>query len=166
MVFRELKQNYIVHALFKGEDSLKFTTGKVVNISEPHFENPQQTFGQYPTQYGGQQNKVVDVTIEMDGSTKTYTMPENSTFVYAGNLVLSTGKEAIIREAEVLMSQSEEALSKIEFHQKRKEQCKQFLASSNPALQEKEAIDKRFKTLESTVGEIKSDLKTLLEKLA
>ena len=39
---------------------------------------------------------VIDVTIESNGKTATYTIPENLSVTYAGDIVLSTDKQGLI----------------------------------------------------------------------
>lgn len=43
---------------------------------------------------------MVDVTIEVEGRTAVYTIPENLVVTYASNIVLSTDREGIAREVE------------------------------------------------------------------
>lgn len=163
MLFRELKQDYPVYGLYKG-DELKVVTGKVVNVSQSHLENVPMTMpGQIIPKPG---QMVIDVTLEVEGVTNTYSIPENSSFVYAGNLALATDKDVIVKEVEVIKNQSEEALSKVEYHQNRAEKCKEILASWNPVFKEREDNEKRFSKIEGDVNEIKSDLKELLKKLS
>lgn len=70
-------------------------------------------------QLGIASQMVVDVTIEADGATRTYSIPEASGITYAGATVLSTDRDGIIREIEAIKSQSEEALAGVESHKTR-----------------------------------------------
>ena len=61
MMFKDIKQNYHVHILDK--ERVKYMKGKVISVSFPRMMMMQ----------GGAQ-QVVDVTIECDGKTATYSI--------------------------------------------------------------------------------------------
>lgn len=109
MLFKDTKQGYPVYLLDK--EQVRATQGKVVSVSQPRVQAPQ--VGVYP-QNPLTTSLVVDVTIEADGQTKTYTIPETSSLTYAGQLALSIDKECILREVQALKTASEEALGKMD----------------------------------------------------
>lgn len=122
MLFKDTKAGYPIYLLDK--DGVKATHGRVVSVSTPRVQTPQ--VGAFP-QNPLAASLVVDVTIEVDGTTRTYTMPETSTITYAGNIALSTEKESILREIQALKTVSEEALSKVEAHRQTIENCNKVL---------------------------------------
>lgn len=100
MLFKDIKTGYPIYFLDK--EGARYYQGKAVSVAVPRYDNNQaKAFGAQPT------GLVVDITIEADGATKTYTIPETATITYAGHLVLSTDKEGILREVEALKAASE-----------------------------------------------------------
>lgn len=69
-MFSDLKKGFQVHTLDTNTVP-KYELGKVVAVSEPRYLPPQ------PGQYQAMQTRVVDLTVELTGETKTYTVPES-----------------------------------------------------------------------------------------
>ena len=69
MTFKELKQGYPIHILDK--DKLTVKQGKVQSAAFPRVDTMQ-----------GQRQMVVDITVEHNGTTATYTSPEDACLVY------------------------------------------------------------------------------------
>lgn len=84
MAFKDVKQNYSVYILNKQD--ITITDGKVISVGFPHLDlNTKPAMGQ--------SQMVVDVTIEANSKTATYSIPENLSVTYAGDVVLSTDKQ-------------------------------------------------------------------------
>lgn len=147
MYFKDLKQNYVVYIFDK--QNINVRQGKVVNVSLPHFDSVNNTM---------RTNMVVDVTIDYNGKTTTYTLKEDTDTGYTGSVMVTTDKQNIVREVEMGKSQSEEILSQVEMHKDRITKYSQILADFNPAIKEKQEIDARFGKLESSINDIKSML--------
>lgn len=130
-----------------------------MSVAVPRYDNNQaKAFGAQPT------GLVVDITIEADGATKTYTIPETATITYTGYLVLSTDKDGILREVEALKAASEEALSQVERHKQTVTNCNQLLEDLNPAFAEKRAQDKRIESIESEVRSLGNIVKDFINE--
>lgn len=93
MLFKDIKQNYPVYILDKQEFCI--IQGKATAVSFPRVEMNQKT---------GRSEMVVDVTVEANGKTATYAIPENLSVTYAGNIVLSTDKQGLTGEVEAMES--------------------------------------------------------------
>lgn len=156
MLFKDLKSGYPVYFLDKG--TTKYYQGKVISVAVPRYDSSQIGISQQTT------SLVVDVTIEADGTTRTYTIPETSTLTYAANLVLSTDKEGIIREVEAMKNASEEALTKVEQHKETVTKCNALLEDLNPAFAEKRAQDKRIESIESEVRSLGNIVKDFINE--
>ena len=155
MTFKDMKQGYPVYMLHKG-DEMRVGTGKVVTATAPRF----------PQQYSGQAlAMVVDVTIEEDGTNKTYTMPADSSVVSAGKTVLSVDREGILRDVEAMKAESEDVLASMEKHRIRVEGCEKILTEWNPVLAEKKKQEERIGSLENGMNELKAMMRALSEKL-
>ena len=101
--FKNIETNNPVWILDKSEMAVK--QGKVTS-ARPHVDN---TF----TMAGASQ-MMRDVTIELDGKTTTYTIPENLYVTYAGELVLSTDQQALGTEVERMKVQAEQVLASVD----------------------------------------------------
>lgn len=159
MLFKDTKAGYPIYLLDK--DGVKATQGKVVSVSTPRVQTPQ--VGAFP-QNPLAASLVVDVTIEADGTTRTYTIPETSTITYAGNIALSTEKESILREVQALKTASEEALSKVEAHRQTIENCNKVLEEWDTTFAEKRRQDERISGIETAVQNIGKQLKDFIEQ--
>ena len=104
MAFKDVKQNYSVYILNKQDISI--TDGKVISVGFPHMD-----LNSKPSM--GQSQMVVDVTIESNSKTATYTIPENLSVTYAGDIVLSTDKQGLIMEVESMKSTAEKILESV-----------------------------------------------------
>ena len=153
MLFKDLKPGYPVFLLRKG-DEIKALQGKAIKVSDPYF--PPAQIGQMPSMSTAQ--RVVDVTLEADGVTNTYSIPETLSVTYANNVVLSTDREGILRDVEAMKGQSEEVVRSVERHRSIIEDCEKILEEWNPAFAEKKEQDKRISVIESDVKGMKKML--------
>lgn len=133
--------------------------GKVVSVSMPHL--PQ--LGSMP-QFG--QTMIVDVTIEADGANKTYSIPEGLEVTYTNDLVLSTSKEGIVREAQAMLASKEEALANVDNLKADISTLSSIIEQWNPEYREKKANEARFGAIEKDMSDMKSMVKELLKKLS
>lgn len=156
MLFKDIKQGYPIYFLDK--EDVKYYQGKVVSVAIPRYDNQPKAFGAQPT------GLVVDITIEANGATKTYTIPETATITYAGLLVLSTDKDGILREVESIKTASEDALSQVERHKQVVTNCSQLLEELNPVFAEKRAQDKRIEGIENEVKNLGAILRDFVNE--
>lgn len=158
MLFKDLKPGYPVYMLDK--DSVKTATGKTVNVSQPRFANTSAAGGNYQATA----QMYVDVTIETEGQTKTYSIPDTLGVTYAGNVVLSTDRDGILRDVEAMKNQSEEALKNVERHKETIACCEKILEEWNPAFAEKKRQDERISGLENEVKGLGSMLRDFINE--
>jgi hypothetical protein len=157
ITFRDLKAGYQIYLLDKG--TMSATKVKVINVGIPYNEPPK--VGQLAPSL----TKIVDVTIETDGKSQTYAIPETATITYAGDVVLSVEAEPIVREVQAMRAQSEETLLSVETHTKRIENCDRILETLDTSFKEKKEIEGRLSKVETFMCEIKDDLKNLIKQL-
>lgn len=155
--FKDIKQNYPVFILDKNELAIK--QGKVINVSFPHIDT------NMPSYKVGAAQMVVDVTIEADGKSATYTIPESSYITYANNLVLATDKTSLSNEVEAMKNSAEQVLASVDNNKKIVEKATSLLAELNPAYKEKQETEKRLSSVENSVGEIKQMLAEFIKKM-
>lgn len=149
MTFKELKQGYPIYVLDK--DKLEVKNAKVQNAAFPRVDT-----------MNGQRQMVVDVTVECDGKTATYTMPEDSCVVYANNLVISTHQQGLIAEVEKMKDEAEQILASVERQEKIVNTADDLLAQLNPTLKEKRETEQRFQQIEGRMNGVDSKLDRLL----
>ena len=155
MLFKDLKIGYPVY-IFHKEGEKRITQGKVTAISPSRLP-------QTPSLQTMQM--VVDVTIDDGGSSRTYAIPDNTSVTYTNGLVLSTDRDGVIREVEILRNQCAEELAKIEEYRKSVSECEKILTEWNPVFREKRETEERFSKLETSMSDLKSMMSGLIKEL-
>lgn len=155
MLFKDLKIGYPVY-IFHKDGEKRITQGKVTAISPSRLP-------QTPSLQTMQM--VVDVTIDDGGSSRTYAIPDNSSVTYSNGLVLSTDREGVIREVEILRNQCADELAKIDEYRKSVSECEKILAEWNPVFREKRETEERFFKLETSMSDLKSMMSGLIKEL-
>lgn len=155
MLFKDLKIGYPVY-IFHKDGEKRITQGKVTAISPSRLP-------QTPSLQTMQM--VVDVTIDDGGSSRTYAIPDNSSVTYSNGLVLSTDREGVIREVEILRNQCADELAKIDEYRKSVSECEKILAEWNPVFREKRETEERFSKLETSMSDLKSMMSGLIKEL-
>ena len=158
MLFKDMKPGYPVYMLDK--ESVKTMTGKVVNVSQPRFGNQTPANGNFQATA----QMYVDVTLEVDGQTKTYSIPDTLGVTYAGDIVLSVDREGVLRDVEAMKSQSEEVLRGVDRHKAVIESCEKILEEWNPVFAEKKRQDERISGLENEVKGLGSMLRDFINE--
>ena len=109
---------------------------------------------------------VIDLTIEAGGRSATYTVSENASVNYAGNLVIATEPSLLASEVEAIKNAAEQALApeRIEQLKQQLEKSKSLLAEINPSFKQQQEYDTRFKNLEGSVDELKDMMKNFIKE--
>lgn len=154
MLFKDIKQNYPVYILNKQDLSL--TQGKAVQVPFPRMEMNQKT---------GKTEMVIDITIEANGKTATYVIPESLSVTYAGNLILSTDKMSLASEIEAMKNTAEQVLASASKAQNIIDKAPSLLAELNPMYKEKQETEQRFGKIEGSIGEMKELMKKQQEMM-
>lgn len=151
MLFKDLKSGYPVYVFDRSE--IVMSQGRVLKVGMPYVDvyNPSEM--------------VLDVEIENNCNTKTYTFKVNSDVGYANNLIISTSKDVVLRDVEVMKTQSEDELLKRERHEEIVSKCTAILNDHNPSFKDKKETEERFSNLENSVSELKSLIQNLSETL-
>lgn len=152
MFFKDLKPNYPVF-IFNSED-LTVSQGKVTSVSFPHAEMNMPGQNQIGSLMPGQTRMVVDVSIEVNGKSATYSIPENSSVTYAGNLILSTDKTGLISDIEAKKNTAEQILASVDRQKEIVEKTTSLLSELNPTFREKQETNERFEKLEESLSRL------------
>ncbi len=155
-MFSDLKKGFQVHAL-DTNGVPKYFIGKVVAVSEPRF-NQQQ-----PMTYNQPQSRVVDLTVEFDGETKTYTVPETQNVAKALGITLSTSIDAIMNELGAIKQNSQDIINSIEDHKAKIAACESIMEEVNPAFRQTREQDRKIEGIERRVGEMSKSFDELKE---
>lgn len=153
MQFKDIKQGYPVYILDKS--NLNFSQGKTTAVSFSRMDVNQKT---------GKAEMVRDITIEADDKTATYTIPEELSVTYAGNLVLSTDKQGLINDVNAAQSRAEQILAQREEAETLIAKAPELLAELNPVYKEKQETEKRFSKIEDTIAEMKDMLSGFIKE--
>lgn len=153
MLFKDLKPGYPVYILDRSK--MAATTGKATNISPSHLQ-----------QKGVQTNMqmVVDVSIDDGGDNKTYEIPDTLSVTYAGDVVLSTDRDGILREVEAIKAKSAEVVASVDKNRAIIESCDVILQNLNPDLADKKRQEERITGLEGKIDKIEGMLSRLIQK--
>lgn len=160
MQFKDVKQNYPVFILNKQEFSI--TQGKVVGTTFPRIDINSPVNN--PMNYAKPGQMVVDITIEANGKTATYTIPENLSVTYAGDLVLSTDEQGLANEVEAMMNTAKQYFAAEGYQKKVLKNGPGLLADLNPEYKSKIETEERFTKLENSVGEMKTMLTNFIKE--
>ncbi len=153
MQFKDIKQNHPIHILDKQEFCI--ITGKATAVSFPRVEINQKT---------GRSEMVIDVTIEANRKTATYTIPENLSVTYAGSLVLSTDKQGLAREVEAMVANADQIIASVPHAQKIKNDAPTILAELDPSYRDKQETEQRFNKIEGSMEEMKKMMQEFIKK--
>lgn len=159
MLFKDLKPGYPVYVLLQSDEKMEAMQVKAVQVSDPYFPQPgsisQGT--NMPTM-----QRVVDVSVEIEGKTSTYSIPETLSVTYAKGIVLSTDRDGILRDVEAIKAQKTEEIASVEKNRKILESCNHILEQWNPAYAERREQDKKIQGLESKMSNIEGMLQKIM----
>lgn len=162
-MFKDLKPGLQMLILDKSASPMKCHTGKVVKVSAPRVEMPKADTPLAFTTFQ-MQDRVVDLTVEYDGKTNTFVVPENSNVAYGDAVTIACSEEPIIGEVKSKMKESADIVDSYDFHKANIEECKSILATLSPQYADTQEQDKRLSALEGDIGEIKRMLLSMMKK--
>lgn len=160
-MFRDLKKGFQVYTL-DTSDVPVFGMGNVVNVSEPRFQQPQM--GQMG-QYQQLQDRVIDLTVEINGSSMTYVVPESRDVAMSNNITLACSVDPIMNQLNAAKRTSSDILDSIDKHRRTLEACDSILEEINPAFKQTKDQDRKIKNLEEKVDRMGSSFDELKELL-
>lgn len=160
MTFKDIRQGYTIFVLDR-EDGMVARTGKATAVGAPHFpQMPGGVPGMMQTA-----GMVVDVTVEVDGIAKTYSVPEGSTVASAGMTTLCADRDSMLREVDAAKTASEDAIKTMARHEKVKADCVRILEEWNPDFAEKKRQDERIVSIETQMKDVHGMLQEIMQRL-
>lgn len=151
-MFKELKQNDPILILDKQE--MKLSRGKVVTAGFPRFDSNVNRY-------------VVDISIDLDGNTGSYTVPDNEAVSQSKNLVIASNEQALTKEVERLQNIAKQILEAKDQQELILKRAPEVLAQLSPMYKQNLENEKRFSSLETDMSGVKSDMsevKTMLKE--
>lgn len=136
MLFKDLKAGFPIHMFDRA--NLHYEQGKVMNVGLP---KPDMK----PGNYGKMQ---IDVAIQTEKGTNTYELTDSERSAYAGSLLLSTDKECVVAEINLIKTQSEDAISKVEEQKLTIKKCNELLENLDTTFRDKQETEHRFQKME------------------
>lgn len=161
-IYKTLSTLMMTHITILGLDVPVFRMGNVVNVSEPRFQQPQM--GQMG-QYQQLQDRVIDLTVEINGSSMTYVVPESRDVAMSNNITLACSVDPIMNQLNAAKRTSSDILDSIDKHRRTLEACDSILEEINPAFKQTKDQDRKIKNLEEKVDRMGSSFDELKELL-
>lgn len=152
MTFSDLRKGFQVHVLTT-DGVPKYEIGNVVAYSDPKFL---QKDGQYMVQ-----QRVIDLTVETQSGTETYTVPESQNVAKSSSVTLATEIGPIMNELEAMKRTSREILDSVPMHQQRIESCDKILEDVNPTFRQTREQDRKIERIEKQVAGISGSFEEL-----
>ena len=153
-MFVDLKKGFQVHTLDTNSVP-KYAIGKVVAVSEPRFLPLQGN------NYQTMQSRVIDLTVEVEGETKTYTVPENQNVAKAMGITLCASIDPIMNELNAIKQNSNEIIESVPLNQQKVEACNKILEDINPAFKQTRDQDRKIAGIEEKVNGLNGTLEEL-----
>lgn len=168
VLFKDLTPASVIYALLKG-DELEYKEGSIVTVGRPRMNMPEVKPGQMPVPMPSMQN-VVDVTYTLDGKNFTDAVDVTATMFSTKNpgciSLISTDKDAVVRELHATLKTSEnyikEAEREVPKQEKRIKKCKELISQLDTEYKERQQTEERFTKLEETQKEQGSKLDEIL----
>jgi hypothetical protein len=154
MLFKDIKQNYPIH-IFDKQD-FRYIQGKATAVSFPKLEINPDT---------GKPEMMVSITIEAEGKTATYAIPENLSVSYANGFVFATDKGFLLAEAKAVKANAEQIIASAPKAQKIIDSSPTLFAELDPSFKEKQETEQRFGKIEGSISEMKELMKQQQEMM-
>lgn len=153
MLFKDVKAGYPIYVLDRNVVALKM--GKVKRVGMSRMEN----------KIGSPMEMVVDIDVEINGETKQLTFKDSCETDYRQGLLVSTTKDAVIREVDAIKANAEESLSKTDDYKNIIVNCDNVLSELRPEEKEKKIFEDRLSSVEGSTKRIESVLAELVKEL-
>ena len=154
-MFKDLKEGFQVSLLDKSGKVPHYYIGTIIDKSDPRIDERKQIVPGQPLSYA---DLVIDLTIEFNGKTQTYTVPEQLNIATVASLTLACSAEPIANEVRAMLKHSQSVIESVPHHEEVAKECENILEELHPASADTKRLDK----LEESVGEMKGMLEQLV----
>lgn len=155
-MFRDITKNYTISVLDKSGKTPVFKMGQVVNISPARYEQKPAVGGmQMPME------RVIDLTLEIDGQTMTFVVPENGNVASNQGYTLACDNTFIANEVRAMHRKSMEAIANITFEEENAKACEAILNELNPSYTDTKVQNERLDKLEASLSKMGSVIENI-----
>lgn len=148
ILFKDTKEGQSVYMFCRNNADYK--VGTIINTpTMPHYTPNQPVL-------------MVDLSIRVDDTEKTYSIPENLSVTYAGDWCIATEPQDLLREIESLDMKAEKGINDVPRLQDIREKCKKLKLELNPQLRAQQYTEQRFEKLENNLGELSNMFKEFI----
>lgn len=116
-------------------------------------------------QYQQLQDRVMDLTIEVDGKSMTYVVPENQNVAMANGITLACSVDPIMNHLNAMKRTSTDIVNSVDKNKEIIEACDSILEDINPTFKQTKDQDRKIKNLEEKVDRMGSSFDELKELL-
>lgn len=141
--FKDIRAGHTLHLFDK--EKKEYTPSKVESVKPPYFATT------------GVQ-KVIDITLQAWGNSKTYVVPEDASVAYDGTLMIATDKGQVQLEVLGIRGAADARLKSHETDIACVEQCDKVLEQLDETIAEKRETERRFASIEQKLNELISKL--------
>lgn len=133
----------------------EYTEARVESVKPPYF----------PIN-GTSMAKVVDVTLRVGDTVKTYVVNEEASVTYADTLMLATEKQQVVLEVQSMRGTAEAAVKAYDENVRTVELCDKVLERLDSSIAEKKENERRFSAIERNLESMMGKLNDLVGKLS
>ncbi len=138
-MFKDLKPGFQVSLLDKSGKVPRYYIGTIVDVSDPRIDERKQIVPGQPLSYA---DLVIDLTVEFDGKTRTYTVPEQLNIATVASLTLACSAEPIANEVRAMLKHSQNIIESAPLHEEIAQECTNILEELQPAPADSKRLDK------------------------
>lgn len=163
-MFRDIKEGFRIHVLETSGIPV-YKVGRVERASDPRLQ-PMRPYepGQIPP-YPQLQDRVIDLTVNVDGKTDTYVVPENRDVALSPNVTLSCSIEPITNQLSAIRKRASDELSRREMNERTVAACDSIMEELDPSIRDKREQDRKIGALEEKVDRIGNSFNELKDLL-
>ncbi len=162
-MFKDLQEGYSVMMLDKSGGVIKYKTGIVIRRSDPRFNDQAAPKIGVPILA---MDKVIDLTIESEGQTQTFVVPENGNVASSPSFTLSCDAMIISNEVRAVLKANEDKIANMDTYKANVEVCNNILAEINPQYADSREQSQRLDRLENAVAGFDDKLSKILERIS
>lgn len=143
MLFKDTKPGDIVYILDK--KNVKVSKGTISNVTPPHVSTQPGVLGMF-----------VDITINADGSSRTYIVNESGVTAYAdnNNAVITIDVNNVLAELRTIKVHAKDIIAHIDDYKGNISKCDALLADLDPVFKKEQDNERRFAKLEDAVAQL------------
>lgn len=152
-MFKDFQSGFQVHMLDKSGNVPVYKLGKIVSVSPARIEQKPIVPGQVPNPMMFT-DRVIDLTVEYDGQTKTYVVPETGNVASSSGLTLACSTEPILNEVRAMLRTSTDIINSVDHHKEIVSRCEGIMQEMNPTFAESQAQNARIDKMEKSIADM------------